>query len=85
MLIPEVDAAKEADQLLANMPRLRAGATLDERHELLTTILDAVYIDMKDRKSIMSVKAKPVFNAILGDANPAFCEITRPSHTASVR
>ena len=70
MWIPEVDAAKEAGRLLADMPRLWAGATLKERHQLLTTILDAVYIDMKDGKSIVSVKAKPAFRAVLGMATP---------------
>ncbi len=71
LLIPEVDAAKEAGRLLAEMPTLWAGATLQERHQLLTTILDAVYIDMKGRKSIMSVKAKPAFRAVLGLAGSA--------------
>jgi len=66
LLVPEVDAAKEAGRLLADMPRLWAGATLQERHQLLTTILDAVYIDMKGSKSIVSVKAKPAFQAVLG-------------------
>ena len=70
MLIPEVDAAKEAGRLLADMPRLWAGATLQERHQLLTMTLDAVYIDMKGSKSIVSVKAKPVFRAVLGVADP---------------
>ena len=37
---------------------------------MLTTILDAVYIDMKDRKSIVSVKAKPNFQGVLGVADP---------------
>ena len=68
LLIPEVDAAKEAGRLLADMPRLWAGATLQERHQLLTTILDAVYIDLKDRKSIVSVKAKPAFQALLRES-----------------
>ncbi|MCI0852585.1 MAG: recombinase family protein, partial [Chloroflexi bacterium] len=66
LLIPAVDEAKEAGRLLADMPRLWAGATLQERHQLLTTILDAVYIDMKGSKSILSVKLKPVFQAVLG-------------------
>ena len=64
-LIPEVDAAKEAGRLLADMPRLWAGATLQEQHQLLTTVFDAIYIDMKGRKSIVSVKTKPVFQAAL--------------------
>ncbi len=70
LLIPEVDAAREAGRLLAHMPRLWVGATLQERHRLLTTILDGVYIDMKDKKSIVSVKAKPAFQAVLGMATP---------------
>jgi hypothetical protein len=70
LLIPEVDAAKEAGRLLADMPRLWVGATLEERHQLLTTILDAVYIDMKGSKSIVSAKAKPAFRAVLGVAAP---------------
>lgn len=36
--------------------------------QLLTTILDAVYIDTKGHKSIVSVKAKPAFQAILRSA-----------------
>ena len=66
LLIPEVDAAKEAGRLLIDIPRLWTGATLRERHQLLTTVLDAVYIDMKDGKSIVSVKMKPAFQAVLG-------------------
>ncbi len=66
LLIPEVDSAKEAGRLLADMPRLWAGATLRERHQLLTTILDAVYIDLKGSKSIVSVKVKPAFEVVLG-------------------
>ena len=72
LLIPEVYAAKEAGRLLADMPRLWAGATLQERHQLLMTILDAVYIDLKGQKSIVSVKAKPAFQAML-EMNGATC------------
>ncbi len=84
LLIPEVDAAKEAGRLLADMPKLWAGATLLERHQMLTVILDAVYIDMKGSKSIVSVKAKPAFKLVLGDANPAFWKIILPRHTAHI-
>ena len=63
------------------MPGLWAGATLQERHQLLTTILDAVYIDVKDRKAIVSVKAKPAFQAVLGMATPDW----DPSTTLAVR
>ncbi len=66
LLIPEVDAAREAGRLLADIPRLWNAANIKERHQLLATVLDAVYIDMKNSKSIVSVKAKPVFHAVLG-------------------
>lgn len=69
LLIPEVDAAKEAGRLLMDMPRLWAATTLQERHQLLTTILDAVYIDMEVRKSIVSVKAKPAFRMLFDFAD----------------
>ena len=69
LLIPEVNAAKAAGRLL-HMPRLWAGASLQERHQLLTTILDAVCIDMKDGNSVVSVKAKPAFQGVLGVATP---------------
>ena len=70
LLIPELDAAKEAGRLLTDMPRLWAGANLQERHQLLTTMLDAVYIDLKDRRSIVSVKAKPAFQLVIGPSEP---------------
>ena len=68
LLVPEVDGAKEAGRGLADVPRLWVGATLQERHQRLTTILDAVYIDLKGSKSIVSVKAKPAFQGVLGVA-----------------
>ena len=66
LLVPEVDVAKGAGRLLEDIPRLWTGATLQERHQLLATILDAVYIDMMGSKSIVSVKLKPAFQAVLG-------------------
>ncbi|MCX8278419.1 MAG: hypothetical protein OTJ43_09165 [Dehalococcoidia bacterium] len=76
LLIPKVDAAKEAGLLLQEMPRLWTGATHQERHQLLTTVLDAVYIDMKGSRSIVSIKAKPAFKVLLeilmSDASTTF-------------
>ena len=40
-------------------------------YQLLTTILDAVYTDMKDRKAILAVEAKPAFQGVLGVTTPA--------------
>ena len=69
MLIPEVDAAKEAGRLLADMPRLWTGATLQERHQLLTMMLDAVYVDMQ-LGTIEGVKPKPEFLPLFNLAEP---------------
>ena len=53
------------------MPALWAGASLKERHRLLTTILDAVYFDAKDSRSVVAIKPKAAFRPIFQTA----CEI----------
>lgn len=72
LLIPEVDSVKEAGRLLQNVPQLWTGATVNERHQPLTTVLDGVYVDLKASRSIVSVKAKPAFEVILGMTAGAF-------------
>lgn len=44
-------------------------STLQERHLLLTTILDAVYIDLKDKESVISIRAKAAFRAFIDVTN----------------
>ncbi len=65
LVIPEYDAAEEAGNLIMNLPNLWASASLSERRKVLMTMLDAVYIDVKQTRSIVAVKPKPPFKPIL--------------------
>jgi hypothetical protein len=65
LIVPEVDAAAEAGRLIGQLPELWQGATLTERHELLTRMLDGVYVDMKGCRSVVAIKPKPAFKAVL--------------------
>ncbi len=64
LVLPQVNAAQEAGKLVQDLPRLWAEATLEERRKLLLTMLDAVYVDAKEDKSIVALKAKPPFRPI---------------------
>ena len=65
LVIPEYDAAEEAGKLIMNLPSLWASTGLSERRKVLMTMLDAVYIDVKQTRSIVAVKPKPPFKPIL--------------------
>ena len=47
-----------------DLPRLWAGANMEERRKLLLTMIDAVYVDAKEDKCIVAVKPKPAFRPI---------------------
>ena len=64
MVIPEVDSIKEAGRLVMDLPRLWDGATIEERRKLLLAMLDAVYVDTKERRAIVSIKPKAAFRAL---------------------
>jgi site-specific DNA recombinase len=40
-------------------------ATKEEKRKLLLTMLDAVYIDTKNTKSVIAIKPKPPFKPVL--------------------
>ncbi len=61
LVVPQANAAEEAGKLVQDLPRLWAGASLEERRKLLLTMLDAVYVDAKDEKRIVAIKPKPPF------------------------
>lgn len=65
LIVPEVDAATEAGRLITQLPELWAGATVAERHELLVQMLYGVYVDMKGCKSVVAIKPKAPFRAVL--------------------
>jgi len=65
LIVPEVHAAAEAGRLITQLPELWECATLAERHELLVRMLDGVYVDMRGCKSVVAIKPKPAFKAVL--------------------
>ena len=62
--MPQANAAEEAGNLIGDLPKLWAGANLEECRRLLVTMLDAVYVDSKQTKSIVAVKPKPPFRPV---------------------
>jgi len=64
LVVPEADASEQAGNLVQQLPKLWSRATLPERHELLITMLEAVYVDHKDAKSVVAIQPKPAFGAV---------------------
>ena len=64
LIIPQANAAEEAGKLIMDLPGLWAGANQEEKRKLLLTMLDAVYIDAKNTKSIIAIKPKPPFKPV---------------------
>ena len=64
LVVPGVDAAHEAGKLLEELPRLWEEADLGERRKLLMTMLEAVYVDTSELKSIVAIVPKPAFRSI---------------------
>ena len=64
LIIPEVDAAREAGDLLEQLPTLWERADLLERRKLLTAMLEAVYIDTVEERAIVALKPKPAFRTL---------------------
>ena len=60
-----VNAAMEAAKLLENIPVLWEEADLTEkRKKLLMAMLDAVYVDIVEVKSVVAIRPKPAFRPI---------------------
>ena len=64
LVVPGINAMREAGRILENLPELWAKANLGERHKLLMSMLEAVYVDSKEEKCIVAIKPKPAFKAI---------------------
>ena len=54
----------ESGKLLENIPDLREEADLAERRKLLMAMLDAVYVDTVEEKSVVAIRPKPAFRPI---------------------
>ena len=64
LVIPGVDAAREAGKLLENLPAMWEDADGAERRKLLLTMLDAVYVDTVEEKAIVAIRPKPAFQPL---------------------
>jgi len=64
LVVPEADAAEEAGRLVQNLRGLWGEANLDERRRLLASMLDAVYVDARQTKSVVAVRPKPPFRPV---------------------
>ena len=60
-------AVAEAGRLIRRLPKLWAAADLSERRRLLLTLLDAVYVDAREARAVVSVRPKAAFEAVLND------------------
>ena len=67
LVVPEADAVAEAGRLVQRLPELWAAADLSERRRLLLTVLDAVYVDARDAKAVVSIRPKAVFVPFIAD------------------
>ena len=61
---PGVHATKEAGKLLENLLALWDGANLTERRKILLSMLQAVYVDTVEEKSIVAIRPKPAFQPL---------------------
>ena len=54
----------EAGKLLENLPALWDEANLTERRTLLTSMLDAVFVETVEEKTIAAIRPKPAFRPL---------------------
>ena len=47
-----------------DLPRLWSNANVEEQRKLLLSMLDAVYVDAKQTKSIIAIRPKPPFKPV---------------------
>jgi site-specific DNA recombinase len=64
LVVPAANAAKEAGELINNLPELWQKANAGERRNIVLSLLDAVYVDAKKYKNIVAIKPKPPFRPI---------------------
>ena len=64
LVVPGIESMKEAGKLLENLAELWTKADLSERRRILMTMLEAVYVECRDEKQIVAIKAKPAFKPL---------------------
>jgi hypothetical protein len=63
-VVSEADAAKAAGNLIQQLPKLWEAANHTEQRQILLTMLEGVYVDTKQEKRVVALKAKPAFKAL---------------------
>ena len=63
-MVPDADAAVTAGKLLEDLPALWEKADLGERRRILLTMLDAVYVDPVEERSIVAIRPRPAFRPL---------------------
>ncbi len=61
LAIPENDATMNAGEILENLGFIWEKATLEEKHKLLRTMLEAVYVDLAASRSVVGIQPKAPF------------------------
>jgi len=59
--VPEIDATVKAGELIENLGNIWHEATPEEKHRLLTIMLEAVYVDLLNTRNIVGILPKPAF------------------------
>ena len=64
VVVPGIDATQHAGKLLENLPALWEEASWTERRRILMTMLEAVYVDTVEEKSLVALIPKPAFRPL---------------------
>jgi site-specific DNA recombinase len=87
LVVPGVNAAEEAGNLIHNLPELWIEANLGERRKILLTMLDAIYVDAKKYRTIVAIKPKPpfipIFQVAVSKKESSIRIINEPLETSS--
>ena len=64
LVVPEADVTQQAGALLENLPIFWKKADLTERRQILLTMLDAVYVDTVEERTIVAIRPRPAFRPL---------------------
>ena len=64
LIVPGIEAAQAAGNLLENLPALWEAADLGERRKILMTMLAAVYVETVEERAVVALQPKPAFQAL---------------------
>lgn len=64
LVVPEVEASLDAGKLLSNLGVLWDKATLEEQHQLLSGMVEAVYVDLASERRVVGIRPRPPFRPV---------------------